>query len=146
MNEPGTDKYDGHFQFKIETTQEKMTGVWSPFKKGVVPSKEFDLKKVSYQYDPEAGIYPESSTRLLEEQDVSNLTKEELEIMRNEIYARHGYSFKDLNMRRYFDTVQWYMPLGVDIREKLTDTEVQNIDLIYRYENYYEEEYDNYGR
>lgn len=146
MNEPGTDKYDGHFQFKIETSQHKMSGTWSPFKQGVVPPKEFDLKKVAYAYNPEAGTYPESSTRLLEDQDVSNLTKEELEVMRNEIYARHGYSFKDLDMRRYFDTVRWYIPLGVDIREKLTDTEVQNIDLIYRYENYYEEEYDNYGR
>lgn len=146
MNEPGTDKYDGHFQFKIETAQKKMTGSWSPFKKGIVPPKEFDLEKISYQYDPHAGTFPESSARLLEEQDVSNLTKEELEVMRNEIYARHGYSFKDIAMRRYFDTIQWYIPLGVDIREKLTDTEVRNIDLIYRYEDYYNEEYDSYGR
>ena len=66
--------------------------------------------------------------------------------MRNEIYARHGYSFKDKAMRQVFDTVSWYMPMGIDIRDDLTDIEVQNIDLIYLYESYQEENYDDYGR
>ena len=42
--------------------------------------------------------------------------------------------------------MDWYVPMGVDIREKLTDVEVQNIELIYEYESYYDEEYDDYGR
>jgi len=36
--------------------------------------------------------------------------------------------------------------MGLDIRDKLSDIEVQNIELIYEYESYYEEEYDGYGR
>jgi hypothetical protein len=146
MKEPGTDQYDGHFQFSINTKQSALTGKWSPFKNGAASSKEFSLKKVSYEYKTNTGYYPESSQRLLTHEDVENLVKEELEVMRNEIYARHGYSFKDKEMRLRFDTTSWYIPMGIDIRDKLTDIEVQNIDLIYRYEEYLEENYDDYGR
>jgi YARHG domain len=146
MKEPGTDQYDGHFQFAINTNQNSLTGKWSPFKKGAASSKEFSLKKVSYEYRTDTGYYPESSERLLTHEDVENLIVEELEVMRNEIYARHGYSFKDKEMRLRFDTTTWYIPMGIDIRDKLTDIEVQNIDLIYQYEEYLEENYDDYGR
>jgi len=146
MNEPGTDQYDGHFEFTIDTGTGVLSGSWSPFKKGVVGSKKYELIKMAYAYNPETGKYPEASGRLLTEDDVANLLPEELEYMRNEIYARHGYSFKDLEDRRMFDVVEWYIPMGIDIRDNLTDIEVQNIDLIYRYEEYYNESYDDYGR
>jgi hypothetical protein len=146
MNEPGTDKYDGHFEFEIVLDKNNLKGTWKPFKKGVVGDNEYSLAKTMYTYQPGLGKYPDASSRLLTETDVENMSAEELEFMRNEIYARHGYSFKDLEDRRQFDVTDWYIPLGIDIREKLTDIEVQNIDLIYRYEEYYTESYDDYGR
>lgn len=146
MNEPGTDKYDGNFKFTIDTNEMVLKGEWSPFKKAATSAKEYELSKMAYFYQPGLGEYPEASSRLLTETDVENLLPEELEFMRNEIYARHGYSFEDIEDRRQFDVVDWYIPMGIDIREKLTDIEVQNIDLIYRYEEYYNESYDDYGR
>lgn len=146
MLEPGTDQYDGHFQFSIDKKENELNGMWTPFKKDAASAKEFALKKTNYVYQTDLGTYPESSSRVLEESEVENLLSEELQLMRNEIYARHGYSFKDKADRRYFDTIQWYIPMGIDIREKLTDVEVINIDLIYRYENYLEDHYDDYGR
>jgi hypothetical protein len=146
MNEPGTDQYDGHFEFVIHTNGQRMEGSWAPFKKGAASAKKYTLVKTNYTYSTEHGAYPDASSRVLDEEDVNNLTKEELEVMRNEIYARHGYSFKDKAMRAYFDTTAWYVPMGIDIRQNLTDIEVQNIDLIYTYESYQEENYDDYGR
>lgn len=146
MKEPGTEKYDGHFQCTIHTNRNEMKGKWSPFKKGAVSSKDFLLMKTEYKYRTDVGEYPEASSRMLNEQDVENLSMDELEFMRNEIYARHGYSFKDKAMRQLFDTTRWYTPMGIDIRDNLKDIEVQNIDLIYRYEKYYAENYDTYGR
>jgi hypothetical protein len=146
MNEPGTDKYDGHFEFTINTSQQILEGKWSPFKQGSASSKKYTLKKTPYVYSTDVGDYPEASTRLLTEEDVANRLKEELEVMRNEIYARHGYSFDNKEMRQRFDTTEWYVPMGIDIRANLTDIEVQNIDLIYQYEEYYEDNYDDYGR
>jgi hypothetical protein len=146
MNEPGTDKYDGHFRFTINTRQQAMEGKWSPFKNGAASSKDYVLKKTEYVYSTDFGEFPETSSRLLTEEDVANRLKEELEVMRNEIYARHGYSFDNKKMRQRFDTTEWYVPMGIDIRANLTDIEVQNIDLLYQYEEYYEENYDDYGR
>jgi hypothetical protein len=146
MKEPGTDQYDGEFHFVINTNKSIMEGSWTPFKKGAASSKKFALSKRTFEYNTDVGMYPQASSELLGEADVENMLEEELEVMRNEIYARHGYSFKDKEMRARFDSTSWYIPMGVDIREQLTDIEVQNIDLIYRYEEYYAENYDSYGR
>ena len=146
MKEPGTDQYDGEFHFAINTNKGVMKGSWSPFKKGAASPKKFTLSKKAFEYNTGVGMYPQASSELLGEADVENMLEDELEVMRNEIYARHGYSFKDKEMRTRFDSTSWYIPMGVDIREQLTDIEVQNIDLIYRYEEYYAENYDSYGR
>lgn len=146
MSEPGDDKYDGKFTFTVNTGTNELSGKWEPFKaKGNEP-KEFILYKRDFTYNENAGDHPETSTKVLEEADVENLTSDELEIMRNEIYARHGYSFKNKKMRYYFEAQDWYVPVGVDIRSQLSDTEVKNIDLIYRYEEYFKQNYDDYGR
>lgn len=146
MKEPGTDQYDGEFNFSINTNKGVMEGSWAPFKKGAASAKKFVFSKKTFEYNTDVGMYPQASSELLKEADVENMLEEELEVMRNEIYARHGYSFKDKEMRARFDSTSWYIPMGVDIREQLTDIEVQNIDLIYRYEEYYAENYDSYGR
>jgi hypothetical protein len=146
MNEPGTDQYDGHFVFTINPDSNSLSGNWDPFKKGIVAGKKYKLVKMVYSYNAEIGKYPQASNRLLTKDDVENLLPAELEFMRNEIYARHGYSFKDREDRMQFDSIDWYIPMGIDIRDKLTDIEVQNIDLVYTYEEYYNESYDDYGR
>lgn len=39
-----------------------------------------------------------------------NLTKEELKILRNTIYAQYGYVFKDKEIQDYFSKFAWYIP------------------------------------
>jgi hypothetical protein len=39
-----------------------------------------------------------------------NKTKKELRLMRDEIFARHGYIFKDEDLRKYFKSKSWYCP------------------------------------
>jgi hypothetical protein len=83
----------------------------------------------------------------LKKEDVENMYKGDLEIIRNSIYARHGYSFKNRRMRYIFDNnVDWYIPVTTDIRNELTAVEKANIDLIKRYEEHAEKYYDSYGR
>ena len=77
---------------------------------------------------------------------MENMKPADLRIMRNEIYARRGYSFKLADMREYFDKLDWYMPMAVDITTKLTHVEKENAALIKRYEKYTEEHYDDFGR
>ena len=92
------------------------------------------------------GQYPEASTRLLNSGDVNNLIKDELRVMRNEVYARHGYCFKLPEVRQMFEGYDWYMPVSTDVRMKLTSIEQKNEKLIKQFEKYAAESYDDYGR
>ncbi len=146
MKEPGDNKYDGKFQFTIDQTKKTLEGNWTPFDTKATGAKKYSLAKTSFEYNPNVGKYPQGSTKLLAEEDVNNMSADDLKYMRNEIYARHGYSFQTKAVRSMFDKLDWYVPVCIDVRDQLTDNEVANIDLIYRYEKYYEESYDDYGR
>jgi hypothetical protein len=144
--EPGDDPYDGKFEFTIHTGKGTLLGSWTPFvAKGNAP-KKFELTKMDYSYDASKGEFPEASQRLLSADEVGFYYPEDLTYMRNEIYARHGYSFKNKDMRYSFEAQSWYIPMGVDIRYNLTPIEINNIGLIYEYETYFEDFYDGYGR
>lgn len=145
MHEPGNDQYDGTFQFTIDIDKKTLSGSWKPYK-GTVAAKEYTLQKRAFKYNPKVGDFPDASTRYLEVPDVENMLPEQIEMIRNEIYARHGYSFTNLKIRRVFDAKDWYIPMGIDIRDQLTELEAHNIDLLYNYEEYYEEYYNAFGR
>lgn len=87
-----------------------------------------------------------ASTTLLQPSDVENLHQTDLIILRNTIYARHGYSFKDKHMRLFFDAQEWYIPMYADIRDAITATEKENIELLLRYEKNASEYYLSFGR
>ncbi len=53
-------------------------------------------------------ILPDSDSCYLTESDLAGLTKEELRLARNEIYARHGYIFEDAELQAYFESQSWY--------------------------------------
>ena len=143
--EPGDNPTDGVFRFDIPAGEKSLVGIWTANNKKIKPIN-FTLKRRDFRYNPKAGNYPQSSTLKLNEDDVSNLQREQLRIMRNEMYARHGYSFKIEDMRRYFDQQDWYMPMLTDVSTKLTALEQKNHELIKRYENYSQEYYDSFGR
>jgi hypothetical protein len=80
------------------------------------------------------GQYPESSERLLTEKDMEHMTPWGLTVMENEIYARHGYVFRDADLRKHFRGEKWYKGKYRSMKSlKLTDTERQNISFIRRH-------------
>lgn len=146
--EPGDDKYDGVFNFTINSKQpDVVTGNWKPNVAGAhLGPKDFTLQRKAFSYLTNTGEYPQASQRLLKEEDVNNLMKYELETMRNEIFARHGYCFKRKAQRELFEDKDWYIPNTVDVKKDLTDIEKKNIALIKRFEKYAEEYGDDFGR
>lgn len=82
-----------------------------------------------------SSIFPQASDKLLTADDVNNLSGWDLKIMRNEIYARHGYIFKTEEMKSYFSYEKWYVPKYEKVDDMLTDVEKKNIELIKRYES-----------
>lgn len=87
-----------------------------------------------------------ASTTLLTKADVENLTNSDLVVIRNTIYARHGYSFKNRPLRVFFDQQDWYIPVHADIKQDFTAIEKQNIQLLLRFEKNAKEYYDYFGR
>lgn len=144
--EPGDDKNDGAFNMTIdEANVDLVQGTWAGYKTEG-KQKEYVLQRKSYKYDINAGQYAKASQRLLKEADVENAMKYDLEMMRNEIFARHGYCFKKKELRQYFENEEWYVPNTVSVVDKLTEIEKKNIALIKRYEKYAEDYGDEYGR
>lgn len=144
--EPGDHKDDGVFTFSLSKSNlNQVTGSWKP-NDTKRPAKEFTLEKKKFEYKTDVGTFPEASQRLLKAEDVENHMKEDLEFMRNEIFARHGFSFNKKDLRLRFEMEDWYVPNTVDIKGFLTEIEKKNIALIKRYEKYAEEYGDEYGR
>lgn len=87
-----------------------------------------------------------ASNEVLISDFVSNLSKADIFILRNSIFARHGFAFRDKQLRKYFEQFDWYMPVFGDVKDELTELEKKNIDLLLRYEQNAEEYYDTFGR
>lgn len=87
-----------------------------------------------------------ASIQKLTKKDVENLTKADLFILRNTIYAKHGYSFKNRQLRTFFDNHDWYIPIHTDIKKDITPLEKENIQLLLKYEKNASEYYDEFGR
>jgi len=144
--EPGDHKDDGTFSFHIPAADpSKVEGTWKA-NDTKRPEKTYTLERKKFEYRADVGNWPEASTRPLKTADVENLPKSELEFMRNEIFARHGYCFAKKNLRQQFENEEWYVPNTIDIKGFLTEVEKRNIALIKRYEKYAEEYGDEYGR
>lgn len=74
------------------------------------------------------------STREATSKDLANKSKEELRIMRNWIFARHGYIFKSADLAEYFGKFPWYEPTNKDVTSKLNKIEQANVALIQGHE------------
>jgi hypothetical protein len=79
------------------------------------------------------GDYPQTSLKVLTLEDLQGLSRERLRWMRNEVFARHGYRFKDNKLRAAFSKKSWYEP-RVDSQEEvmteLSEVERKNVELI----------------
>ena len=87
-----------------------------------------------------------ASKQKLTEKDLKNLRKLDLQIIRNTVFARHGYSFKKETYRNFFENADWYVPVSNNVDADLTPLEKENVALLARFEKYAEDHYDTFGR
>ncbi|NJN41561.1 MAG: YARHG domain-containing protein [Flammeovirgaceae bacterium] len=79
--------------------------------------------------------YPEASTDYLEAGDLSAYSKEELKLMRNEIFAIHGYIFKTQSLKDYFSSQPWYSASYDNVDDLLSEVEKHNVQVIKQVED-----------
>lgn len=83
------------------------------------------LKKVNSQRK-----YYISSSRFLISEELNKYSKNELDVMRNEIFASYGYKFKTEKWQNYFVNQTWYEPRFKDVNDRLSIIEKCNIQTI----------------
>ena len=111
--------------FKFETTdgatEFKVSSNWT----GESTTKGADSSDDEYEW---------LSERQINSDDVEGMSKDELRILRNFIFARHGYIFKSADLAEYFSKFEWYTPRSHDVYNELSSIERQNVDQIKIYE------------
>ena len=53
-------------------------------------------------------IFPDSDSRYLTDEDLAGYSSDQLELAKNEIYARHGRKFVTQRIADYFNSKSWY--------------------------------------
>ncbi len=92
-----------------------------------------DNKKEADDEKEEGIIFTNSSDELLTEDDIDDLSKEEIQSAINEIYARNGYIFETPEKLEFYEKFDWYEPTvkKADFTKDLfNDVEKENVDLL----------------
>ena len=95
---------------KTEDSNLKLIKVYEKRAEGVTWSSSNPYKAVYYAYGNRDYIFYDSSSRYYTQADLAEMTVHELQIARNEICARNGYTFESTNLLEYFFHHSWYMP------------------------------------
>ena len=111
----------------------------------IMGGDNFSGEYETYEYLPNIGfsagkriIY--NGTILLLNYSIPNsalavLNKEELRLLRNTIYAKHGMVFQSDDISNHFRQFGWYAPKSRNIDALLTDIDKENIENIQLFEN-----------
>jgi hypothetical protein len=127
-----------HYSFKLEGQDLKLSEVetrkgksWEDDDLDLVTLKTFKLKKSNGMRYSGKGLWPITSEEVLTSGYLYFYDIESLRLMRNDIYARHGYIFKDKALQKVFKGQSWYKPVTSNASSlKFSEIERINIALI----------------
>ena len=87
-------------------------------------------------YDNGDYILPDSDIEYISVSEIEGMSKEELTLALNEIYARHGLMFNTSSIQEHFNSKSWYVPSirpGHFNDSQFNDYERYNVDTIVNY-------------
>lgn len=105
----------------VQSSPGKVVYYVPSYYEGLVPSYSGDF------------LYPSDSEYILDSY-LNLCSKNEVALIRNEIYARHGYIFKLPEYRNYFNSKYWYSPNSNFSTNMFNTIEKANIQTIVNYE------------
>jgi hypothetical protein len=94
-----------------------------------------DMENVKLIVARERALHDALSTKKIDPASLEGLFDEDLRRLRNEIFARHGRTFKDPDLRDYFGSFDWYKPDPTFTEASLSPLERANVDTIRRIED-----------
>lgn len=96
------------------------------------------FQKMDDSYCANIRKYSELSEYPLTEESLSGIDLNEIKKMRNEIFASHGYVFKDSSWKKYFEGKSWYTPKN-NAEIHLNEIENKNVELLLKWEKGFSE-------
>lgn len=82
-------------------------------------------------------LMPDSAERYLEASDIEGYSRDGIQMIINEIYARHGRVFSSQENRDYFSAKDWYNPIAGKSDEEIDNEfnvyEKANVELLSKY-------------
>ena len=147
--EPDTDLYNGDKVVVIATYDEDMAEDLHITVKGasktltvsgIGESSKDDRDKDEEDKDKDSASLDHEYTmddKLLTEEDLKGKSADDIQLMINEIYARHGYIFtKEKKYNDIFEKTDWYQGDTTDMDEvqsRLNRTELDNLDFLVKH-------------
>lgn len=92
-----------------------------------------ELQEVDDSYCTTVRKYGELSEFFLSDESLSAVDATEISKMRNEIFAAHGYVFKNRVWKDYFAGKSWYRPKA-NAKIELNEYEKSNVELLLKWE------------
>ena len=113
----------------------EQAAAFTPYLTGDVDYPKDNVYEQDYGTQTEDTSFEWLSERKLTSIDLEGLSSDELRIMRNSIYARHGRLFKSADLRQYFNSQSWYNGYRDEVPEsEMNANEKYNIQFIKSYE------------
>lgn len=79
-------------------------------------------------------LFPSDSV-LITDEELEKLDDKKIELIKNEIYARHGYIFTNQALKKYFESFSWYKPNDDYSPKLLNQTEKANLKIIKKFQS-----------
>ena len=95
-------------------------------------TEEIDYTNEDIEKD--AFFFPSDSV-LITEGELEKLDDKTVELIKNEIYARHGYIFTNRALKKYFESFNWYEPSEEYSPNLLNPTEKANLKTIKKFQS-----------
>jgi hypothetical protein len=73
---------------------------------------------------------PKQLDHVIRVDQLSNLSRRDLRLLRNTVYARHGKQFRSQLLQSYFDGMSWYKADPAFTENRLTKTDITNIRMV----------------
>jgi len=97
--------------------------------------KEINDNGITYDFTLENFIENYDPDEIITNSILEKLDKQQLRIIRNSIFAKHGYIFKSSDLQDYFSKISWYNGTKANVDNELTEIDKLNIQNIISYEN-----------
>ena len=124
---------DDKYQFKYNFYY------WSQSEQRYILDESVTQEQLQNAYCPEDyfaynGLQFSKLDSKLIDADIKDLDKGQLRLMRNAVYARHGRTFKSVDLQSLWECYTWYKKNPNYNDSLLTDIDKYNIELIQKYE------------